>query len=116
MAYGQLPFAICHPLSARWDKRGRKVRETGGQANIHCPIELFPRQEAEITRLTQEINRAPTATAKAPWAQELMEAVDVLLACEQYDGESLDCRLCRNFSELRHKTASLVIKAGRLSR
>jgi len=91
------------------------VRETARQANIHCPISLFPKQEAEITRLTQAINQARMAAEKAPWAQELIETVDVLLACEQYDEESLDCRLCRNFSELRHKTASLVIKAGRLA-
>jgi hypothetical protein len=85
-------------------------------AGIHCPIGLFSRQEAEIARLTQEINRASTAAEKAPWAQALIEAVDVLLACEQYDEKSLDCRLCHNFSELRRKTAALVVKAGRLSR
>lgn len=89
-------------------------RKMNRQASIHCPIGLFPRQEEEIAHLTQEINHARTAAEKAPWAQALIEAVDVLLACEQYDGKSLDCRLCRNFSELRHKTASLVIKAGRL--
>ncbi len=92
------------------------MKETSRRASIHCPIGLFPRQEEEIARLTQEINQARTAAEKAPWAQELMEAVDVLLACEQYDEESLDCRLCRNFSELRHKTAALVVKAGRLNR
>jgi hypothetical protein len=84
------------------------------QASIHCPIGLFPRQEDEIARLTQEINQARTAAEKAPWAQALIEAADVLLACEQYDQESLDCRLCRNFSELRRKTAALVVKAGHL--
>jgi hypothetical protein len=84
------------------------------QASIHCPIGLFPRQEEEIARLTQEINQTRVAAEKAPWAQALIEAVDVLLACEQYDQESLDCRLCRNFSELRRKTAALVVKAGHL--
>jgi hypothetical protein len=84
------------------------------QASIHCPIGLFPRQEEEIARLTQKINQARTAAEKAPWAQALIEAVDVLLACERYDQESLNCRLCRNFSELRRKTAALVVKAGRL--
>jgi Mor family transcriptional regulator len=92
------------------------VRETGRQASIRCAIGLFPRQEAEIAQLTQAINRAPTAAEKAPWARELIEAVDVLLACERYDEGSVDCRLCRNFSELRRKTATLVVKAGRLSR
>lgn len=86
----------------------------GRQANIHCPIGFFPRQEEEIAHLTEEINWARTAAEKAPWAQALIEAADVLLACEQYDEDSLDCRLCRNFSELRRKTAALVIKAGRL--
>jgi len=76
---------------------------------------LFPRQEEEIARLTQAINQAPTAAEKVPWAQALIEAVDVLLACEQYDEKSLDCRLCCNFSELRRKTASLVVKAGHLA-
>jgi hypothetical protein len=84
------------------------------RASIQCPIGLFRRQEEEINRLAQEINQARTAAEKAPWAQALMEEVDVLLACEQYDEQSLDCRLCRNFSELRRKTAALVVKAGRL--
>jgi hypothetical protein len=92
------------------------MRGSDRPVGIHCPIGLFPRQEAEIARLTQEINRAPTAAEKAPWAQALIEAVDVLLACEQYDEKSLDCRLCHNFSDLRRKTAALVVKAGRLSR
>lgn len=87
----------------------------GGQASIHCPIDLFPRQEEEIALLTQEINQARTAAEKAPWAQTLIETVDVLLACEQYDEGSMDCRLCRNFSELRRKAAALVIKAGHLA-
>jgi hypothetical protein len=86
------------------------------QASIHCPIGLFSRQEEEVARLTQEINQARTAAEKAPWAQALIEAVYVLLECEQYDEGSMDCRLCPNFSELRRKTAALVIKAGRLSR
>ena len=85
-------------------------------AGIRCSIGLFPRQEIEIARLTQAINRAPTAAEKAPWAQALIEAVDVLLVCDRYDEADLHCRLCRNFSELRHKTATLAIKAGRLSR
>jgi len=84
------------------------------RASIRCPIGLYPRQEEEIARLTQAINRTRTAAEKAPWAQELMEAVDVLLACERYDEGSMDCRLCRNFSELRRKTAALVVKAGHL--
>ncbi len=90
--------------------------KTSSQADIQCPINLFPVQEEEIIQLTQAINQAPTAAQKAPYAQDLMAAVGVLLACETYDEGSLNCRLCRNFSQLRHKTASLVIKAGRLDK
>jgi hypothetical protein len=84
------------------------------QANIHCPIDLFPRQETEVSRLTQAINQARTAADKAPWAEAMIETVDVLLACEAYDERSMDCRLCRQFSQLRRKTAEVVVKAGRL--
>jgi hypothetical protein len=83
--------------------------------SVQCPIDLFPRQEAEVARLTEALNRAPTAAEKAPWAEALIQAVDVLLACEQYDAGRVHCRLCRNFSELRRKTAALVAKAGHLA-
>lgn len=88
----------------------------GQQATIHCPIDLFPQQELEIVRLTEAINQARTAAAKAPWAQALIAAVDVLLTCERYDGENLNCCLCHNISDLRRKTAALVFKAGQLNR
>jgi len=89
------------------------MRRSGERASIRCPTELFRRQEAEVNRLTQAINLASTAAEKAPWAQELIKVVDVLLACGEYDVTSLHCRLCRNFSELRRKTAAVVIKAAR---
>jgi len=83
---------------------------------IQCPIDLFSRQEEEIAHLTRAINQARTTDQKAPWAQALFEAVDVLLACEQYDQACIDCRLCYNFAGLRRKTATLVVKAMRLNR
>ncbi len=90
------------------------MRHGGGQPDIRCPIGLFARQEGEVMRLTRAINQAPRAAEKAVWAQVLVEAVDVLLGCEQYDEGSLHCRLCQEFSELRRKTAALVVKAGQI--
>ena len=90
------------------------MRRGGGQPNISCPTGLFARQEGEVMRLTGAINQAPRAAEKAAWAQVLVEVVDVLLECEQYDEGSLHCRLCEEFSELRRKTAALVVKAGQL--
>jgi len=85
------------------------------QANIQCPTEgLFHQQEEEIGRLTQVINQVQTAAQKKPYAQALIDAVDVLLACQSYDQENLNCRLCRNISQLRFKTYNLVVKAGGL--
>jgi hypothetical protein len=91
------------------------------QANIHCPIpkkagtfDLFSQQEEEIGRLTQTINQVQAAAQKAPHALALIEVVEVLLSCQSYDEENLNCRLCRNISQLRFKTYNLVVKAGRL--
>jgi hypothetical protein len=92
------------------------VNGSGRQKSIRCPIDLFPKQEAKIERLTEAINRAPTAAEKAPLAQDLIDVVDVLLACEAYDEENVNCRLCQNFSKLRRKTATLILKARGLER
>jgi len=84
------------------------------QENIHCPINLFSKQEKEIDRLTQTINRAEGAYQKAVHALVLIDAVGVLLACQSYDQENLNCRLCRKFSQLRFETYNLVVKVGQL--
>ncbi|OGO05769.1 MAG: hypothetical protein A2Y73_07345 [Chloroflexi bacterium RBG_13_56_8] len=84
------------------------------KVGIHCPTGLFSQQEAEIIFLTEKLNQAHTAAAKLPWAQDLMEAVATLLTCERYDEESMDCTLCRGFSELRSKAAELVVRAAHL--
>jgi hypothetical protein len=88
--------------------------KTNNQANIHCPIDLFPKQEDEINRLSQVVNLVQGAAQKAPYAQALIETVNVLLACKSYDENGLDCQLCRNFSQLRLKVYSLVVKAGHI--
>ena len=87
------------------------------QASIQCPTEgLFSQQEEKIGRLTQTINQVQGAAQKAPHALALIDAVEVLLACQSYDQENPNCRLCRDISGLRHKTYSLVVKAGQLDK
>jgi len=88
--------------------------KNNSRANIQCPIDLFPHQEEEIGRLTQMVNQAQTAAQKKPYAQALIDVADVLLACPSYDEENQNCHLCRDISGLRHKTYSLVVKAGQL--
>jgi hypothetical protein len=89
-------------------------RDGGRRSAIRCPIGLFPKQEADVIRLTRAINRAPTAAEKAPLAQKLLDVVSVLLACEEHDEGALDCRLCRQFSHLRQKAGTLIVRAGQL--
>lgn len=81
---------------------------------IACPIDLFGRVEGEIADMTAAINRAPSAVEKAPLAAELRGLVAELLDCEAYDEGNMNCRLCREFCELRDRTAALVEKAAAL--
>ncbi len=90
------------------------ARRPASKAHISCSIGLFPKQDAEVARQTEAINAARTARDKAPAAEAMLEAVNVLLACSAYDESRLDCRLCRNFSQLRAKMARLVVRAGKL--
>ena len=81
---------------------------------IDCPIDLFGPTEREVERITAAINQAPTPAAKAPLAGDLRRVVGKLLACEAYDAVNANCRICREFSELRDKTAALVQRAAGL--
>jgi hypothetical protein len=84
----------------------------GLQSKIQCPIDLFEPQEAKIEALIKAINAARIASEKASNARRLIDEVNVLLDCASYDRANRNCCLCRNFSELRLKTASLIVKAG----
>jgi hypothetical protein len=82
------------------------------QSRIRCPIGLFDRQEARIEALTKAINVEKRASEKASNARKLIDEVNVLLDCASYDRKNQNCCFCRNFSELRLKTASLIVMAG----
>lgn len=82
------------------------------QAGIRCPIGLFEQQEPKVEVLTKAINAGRTAAEKAPNARMLIDEVKVLLDCPSYDRANPNCRLCRNFSELRLNTANLIARIG----
>ena len=90
------------------------MTRTSPQSELRCPIDLFESQEAKIETLTKAINAAKTASEKAPNAHMLIDEVNVLLDCANYDRADRNCSLCRSFSELRLKTASLIVKIGAL--
>lgn len=85
---------------------------TSSSAGIQCPIGLFGPQEAKIEALTKAINSVRTAPEKMPHARRLMDEVAVLLGCQSYERTNHNCVLCRSFSELRQKTATLIAKVG----
>jgi hypothetical protein len=83
------------------------------KAKINCPT--FQKQEPVIEDISAKINKAKESQEKAVSAEELQKEVDVLLSCPDYDDKSVDCRNCRLITNLRKKTAALIIKAKKLA-
>lgn len=83
---------------------------------IDCPIGLFGQVEHEVAALTADINRATELGDKARLAGDLRAALAPLLDCGSYDRSNTNCRLCREFSGLRDKTAALIQQTARLAR
>jgi hypothetical protein len=80
---------------------------------INCPA--FQKQESIIRDITDKINKAKGVQEKAMYADELLREVDVLLSCANFDRKRLDCKHCHFVSNLREKTANLIIKAKKLA-
>jgi hypothetical protein len=75
---------------------------------IRCPIGLYEKHNGEIRRLAQTINRSSTAAEMALGAHDLREHASALLNCRAYDENDVNCRICRELSAWRKKTASVV--------
>ena len=75
---------------------------------IKCPT--FLKREWTIKELTRDINEAKSLSDKAERAVALKNQVEMLLSCEKYDDKSEDCKNCRMISELRKKTADILLK------
>lgn len=82
------------------------------RSKIQCPIDLFDSQEAKIEVLAKAINATRMASEKAQHARVLIDEVNVLLDCASYDRANRNCGFCRSFSELRLKTANLIVMTG----
>lgn len=79
---------------------------------IHCPI--FLNEEEVMEKLTQEINEAKSIGEKVAKAQELIDEVETLLSCEEYDSKNIDCKNCRIISNLRKETAEVVARMSKI--
>jgi len=82
-------------------------------AKINCSI--FQKQEPVIEDITAKINSTEVVLKKAEFAEELREEVNVLLSCPDYNQGNIDCSNCRFITNVRKKTADLVIKAKKLA-
>jgi hypothetical protein len=82
-------------------------------AKINCPT--FQKQEPVIEDITAKINNANGVLEKAEFAQKLREEVDVLLSCQDYNEKNKDCSNCRFITNVRKKTADLVMKAKKFA-
>ena len=75
---------------------------------IDCPIGLYQRHDGEIRRLTDAINGSSTVSEMSRAAHDLRQHACVLLDCRAYDDDNLNCRMCRDLSAWREKTAAVV--------
>ncbi|HBM16055.1 MAG TPA: hypothetical protein DD381_06920 [Lentisphaeria bacterium] len=80
---------------------------------INCSV--FQVQESIIKDITLKLNKAKGFADKAVFAEELLDEVNALLACQDYEDTSADCENCRYIASLRKKTADIILMAKRLA-
>jgi len=84
----------------------RKVTNMGEQ-KISCS--RFQEKELTVQKVTEGINQTQ-GQEKLKWAKKLEAEVEPLLTCEDYDSKNLECQSCRLISQIRKKTAKVIIK------
>lgn len=83
-----------------------------GQDRITCSI--FQQKEPIIKEFASRLNEVEDYQQRQELASDLSRCVDMLLECLEYIADSLDCKNCRFISNLRKKTANIIIKAKEL--
>ncbi len=81
--------------------------------NINC--ESFQKQEKVMKDLTAKINAAKDVHLKAQYAKELKNEIENMLANEDFSKHILICESCRLITNLRKRTAELIIKVEKLA-
>lgn len=84
-----------------------------GYDEISCSI--FQQKEFIIRELTDRLNEVKDYQHKVELASDLLRYVDMLLDCLEYNADSLDCKNCQFISNIRKKTAGIIIKAKSLT-
>lgn len=69
----------------------------------------FVETERISKKLVAEINEAKDVTTKATKAKELIEVVDSLLSCAEYDKDQWNCKICHQVASLRKNACQITI-------
>lgn len=83
------------------------------KVGIDCS--MFRSAEEVMKRLTREINEAQDIETKVAKAQALIDETGLILSCDEYDVNSMDCRNCRAITDIRKYAAEIIKKAQRLA-
>jgi predicted transcriptional regulator len=85
----------------------RKFKITSQPRTMSCTKYL--EIEEAIGKLTDDMNKAKTMTAKIAKAQELMRVADSLLSCSLYRLDNWNCENCHRIATLRKKASQIVV-------
>lgn len=78
--------------------------------HIDCPI--FLEYEERIKKLSQSFNAHSISSRRVDKAQELLDIIDILLNCPNYDEESEECKNCHFILNLRREIGRIVLEAA----
>jgi len=85
-----------------------KMEEKEEIEKIKCA--LFKAKNESIEKIAKFINETKNIKQKSRLAERLMKEAKELLSCQQFNERRLECQICQKISELRRKTADLIIK------
>ncbi len=104
-------YRICHTvgIEVAIDPRGFKVNKQP-QITI-CPT--YVKIEQTIKQLNEQINQALDIVTKANKARELIEAVDLLLACTDFEKGKKSCEICHQMAMLRKETSQIILHVSK---
>ena len=100
-------------------KKAKDIKKTpkdpataGPTGQVKCSI--FKSKDEEIEEINKAINEAREIRGKAHLAERLIKEADGLLACKLFDEKKPECKICHYITDLRKRTATLILKAKTL--
>lgn len=77
---------------------------------IDCPI--FSKHEENIKKLTQFINSRKIISKKVDKARELVDIINLISCCPNFDKEEIGCENCRFILNLSKEITRIIIDAS----